>query len=97
MCFWNIPQHVAVCGQCTSSGHPFDDLRNLPDRMIKTLFINLTESSHQLTKLRCQFLQKWSRRAAALNAAEKELHSGMPPHVQRVMEGKKSSGYERVG
>ena len=69
--------------------HPFDELRNLPDRMIRTLFTNLIDSPHQLTKLRCQFLQKWSRRAAALHAAEQELHSGMPPHVKRVMEGKR--------
>ena len=76
--------------------HPFDELRNLPDRMIQTLFINLTASPHQLTKLRCQFLHKWSRRAAALNAAEKELHSGMPSHVQRVMEGKRVLGMKEL-
>ena len=52
--------------------HPFDELRNLPDRMIRILFTNLTESPHQLTKLRCQFLQKRSKRAAALHAAERE-------------------------
>ena len=93
-------KHLCVFGIYRSSSqfvdsarmlwHPFDELRNLPDRMIKSLFINLTESPHQLTKWRCQFLQKWSRRAAVLHVAEKELHQGMPSlHVRRVMEGKR--------
>ena len=69
--------------------HPFDELRNLPDRIIQTLFTNLTGSPHQLAKMRCQFLQKWSRRAAELQTTEKELHRGMPEHVRRVMEGKR--------
>ena len=75
------------CAKCL--WHPFDELRNLPDLMIRSLFKNLTESPHQLAKDRCIFFKKWSGRAANLQVQETELHSAMPLHVGKIMEGKR--------
>ena len=69
--------------------HPFDELRNLPDLMIKSLFINLTSSPHQLAKQRCEFLRKWSHRAKELQADEGKVHNDLTEHVRRVMAGKR--------
>jgi hypothetical protein len=57
--------------------------------MIKSLFTNLTESPHQLAKQRCQFLKRWSIRAAQLQMEELKVHRSMPVHVQRIMKGKR--------
>ena len=75
--------------EARSLWHPFDELRNLPDLMIKSLFINLTSSPHQLSKQRCEFLRRWSKRAKELQTAEDEVHKSMTTHVQRVMEGRR--------
>ena len=75
--------------QARTLWHPFDELRNLPGNMIKSLFKNLTESPHQLAKSRCQFLKKWSNRAACLQDLEKEVHDGMPQHLKNIMQGKR--------
>ena len=90
LCVFGIYRSMSQFVECARSlWHPFDELRNLPDRMIKALFSNLTESPHQLTKLRCQFLRKWASRASILQKAELEVHERMPQHVRRVMEGKR--------
>ena len=57
--------------------------------MIKSLFLNLTESPHLLAKQRCQFLKKWSARAAQLQTEELKVHQSMSVHVQRIMAGKR--------
>ena len=90
LCVFGIYRSMSQFVECARSlWHPFDELRNLPDTMIKALFSNLTESPHQLTKSRCQFLKKWANRAASLQKAERELHDSMPQQVRRVMEGKR--------
>lgn len=70
--------------------HPFDELRNLPDLMIKSLFVNLTSSPHQLAKQRCEFLRKWSNRAKELQTAEGKVHRGLTTHIQQVLAGKRT-------
>ena len=90
LCVFGIYRNMAQFVECARAlWHPFDELRNLPDRMIRALFSNLAEAPHQLTKSRCQFLRKWAKRAASLQTAEHELHESMPQHVRRVMEGKR--------
>eukprot|EP00435_Cladocopium_sp_Y103_P011809 s4361_g3.t1 len=75
--------------QAKTLWHPFDELKNLPDNVIKSIFINLTSSPHQLAKQRCEFLRTWSQRAREMQLDEAALHQSMPVHVRRIMEGKR--------
>ena len=89
LCVFGIYRTMSQFVDCAKTlWHPFDELRNLPDNMIKSLFTNLTESPHQLAKQRCQFLKRWSIRAAQLQMEELKVHRSMPVHVQRIMKGK---------
>ena len=88
LCVFGIYRTMAQFVDCAKTlWHPFDELRNLPDNMIKSLFLNLTESPHLLAKQRCQFLKKWSTRAAQLQTEELKVHQSMSVHVQRIMAG----------
>ena len=90
LCVFGIYRTMAQFVDCAKTlWHPFDELRNLPDNMIKSLFLNLTESPHLLAKQRCQFLKKWSTRAAQLQTEELKVHQSMSVHVQRIMAGKR--------
>ena len=86
LCVFGIYRTMAQFVDCAKTlWHPFDGLRNLPDNMIKSLFLNLTESPRLLAKQRCQFLEKWSARAGQLQTEELKVHQSMSVHVQRIM------------
>ena len=53
--------------------HPFDELRNMPDLMVRALFTNLTSSPHQIFLDRCKFLKKWSTIARAASNPKSTL------------------------
>ena len=69
--------------------HPFDELRNLPDRLIASIFNNITSSPHELAKQRCEFMKHWTCRARELQKDENHLHMSMPEHVRAVLRGKR--------
>ena len=69
--------------------HPFDELKNLPDRLITSIFNNITSSPHELAKQRCKFMTHWTRRARDLQKDENQLHMSMPEHVRAVLKGKR--------
>ena len=71
--------------------HPYDELRNLPDELIHTIFEHLSRSPSQVTSHRMKTLKAWTMRAKAkaLRTLETELHDLMEPDVARIMKSKK--------
>lgn len=49
----------------------------------------LQQPVHVRFKLRANFLAKWLRRSLELKDDEAKLHSTLPAHLQRVLQGKK--------
>ena len=54
--------------------HPYDELMNLPDDLIRCLFLNLTLGLVELTKHRIKTLDSWMQKARALQMRERDLH-----------------------
>ena len=69
--------------------HPFDELRNLPDELVRTIYSQLTSSPSQVTRKRITMLNEWTTRAKALRELETELHNLMEPDIGRIMKPKR--------
>ncbi len=69
--------------------HPYDELVNLPDALIKCIFLNLTLSPHELTKWRIDTLRRWSKMAMDLKKDESELKSKLHPKVKKCLGAKR--------
>ena len=69
--------------------HPYDELVNLPDALIKCIFWNLTLSPHELTKWRIDTLRRWSKMAMDLKKEESELKSKLHPKVRKCLGAKR--------
>ena len=50
---------------------------------------HLLGSPTELSLHRTRFLKKWLQRAKELQSQEDELHASLPPHLRRVLEGKR--------
>ena len=69
--------------------HPFDELHNLPDSMIRVLFKHLTSSPWEITRLRIETLERWTRIARSLLPLEADLHDTMHPSVRQILAPKR--------
>ena len=69
--------------------HPYDELMNLPDDLIRCLFLNLTLGLVELTKHRIKTLDSWTQKARALQMRERDLHKKLNPKVARILKGKR--------
>ena len=84
-CFRSMQQFVEVAKQLW---HPYDELKNLPDPMVKSLFWYLTTSPADITKLRLERLSRWKSLRVQLQPMETKLHEQMHEAVSSVMKGK---------
>ena len=79
-------QFVSVARQIW---HPFDELRNVPDRLILCLFELLTLGPVEIAKLRLAKLKKWRLWAAELEKEETLLKQRLHPSVERIVRPKR--------
>ena len=67
--------------------HPFDELKNLPLRLIASILNDITTSPRGLRKQRCEFMRHWTQRGRELKGEEEKLHMSMPEHFRSVLQG----------
>eukprot|EP00435_Cladocopium_sp_Y103_P036529 s3063_g9.t1 len=84
-CFHSMQQVVSVAKQLW---HPYDELRNLPDPLVKNLFWYLSNSPATVTKHRIACLGRWRQLASELRPMEEKLHAQMDTDVAGVLSGK---------
>ena len=84
--FRSMQQFVSVAKQLW---HPFDELRNLPDCLIRCLFNCLSMGPVEMTKQRIQTLQLWTEWEKELRSDEQKLHDKLHGKVANVLKGKK--------
>ena len=84
--FRSMEQFVQVSQQLW---HPFDELFNLPDDLIRCIFKMLRTSPSELTKYRIEMVQRWTKYARQLEADEKTLRAKLRPEVRAVLKGKR--------
>eukprot|EP00435_Cladocopium_sp_Y103_P038153 s357_g10.t1 len=84
-CYRSQQQFVDVARQLW---HPYDELKNLPDAMIKCLFWYLSSAPADITKYRVEGIHKLQKLNAALTTLETNLHQQMNRDVARVLQGK---------
>ena len=86
LCVFRVYRSMQQFIECARQlWHPFDELRNLPDRLIASIFNNITSSPHELAKQRWEFMRRWTLRARELQTDENNLHMSMPEHVRAVL------------
>eukprot|EP00435_Cladocopium_sp_Y103_P052227 s792_g16.t1 len=69
--------------------HPYDELRNLPDALIVSIFKCLQMGPVEMTRQRMQTLKLWHSWEMELRAAESRLHEQLHPKVAQVLVGKR--------
>ena len=84
-CFRTMQQFVDVSRQIW---HPYDELKNLPDSLVRTLFWYLTTAPSEITKHRINCLTRWRTTEAKLRSLESELHGQMSESVACVLRSK---------
>ena len=84
-CFRSMQQFVDIS---RTLWHPYDELKNLPDTLVRTLFWYLTTSPAVVTKHRLECLARMRALATRFTALEKELHENMCDSVRCVLKGK---------
>ena len=76
--------------------HPFDELRNLPDGLIRCTFKTLTSGMAEVTRHRIEKLTEWSELAKSLSRDEEKLHQTLDPNVAAILKGKRLLLLERL-
>ena len=84
-CYRSMQQFVEVSKQVW---HPYDELKNLPDNMVKVLFWYLTTPPAEITKTRLEHVNRWKLLCRQLQPLETKLHEQMDSAVANVLEGK---------
>ena len=84
-CFRTMQQFVDVSRQIW---HPYDELKNLPDSLVRTLFWYLSTAPSEITKHRINCLTRWRTTEAKLRSLESELHGQMSESVACVLRSK---------
>ena len=64
--------------------HPYDELRHIPDRMIKAIYDQLATA-----RARLKALQQWRTWATELSGEEQQIKRNMPQHTRKIMENKR--------
>lgn len=76
--------------------HPFDDLVQLPDCLIKAIFEQLIHSPLELSKLRIQRLRQWKQWSAELEQRDGELKGRLHDGVRSIIWRKNLGLLERM-
>ena len=76
--------------------HPFDELRHIPDLMVRSIFDLLSNSRLATSRHRLETLQKWRRWACDLKPEEEALRTAMPEHVRQVLHNKRPALLEKL-
>ena len=84
-CYRSMQQFVDVSKQLW---HPYDELKNLPDPLVRTLFWYLHSAPSDITKQRIGCVTRWRSVGAKLRSMESELHKQMSDAVACVLRGK---------
>ena len=84
-CYRSMQQFVDVSKQLW---HPYDELKNLPDPLVRTLFWYLHSAPSDITKQRIACVTRWRSVGAKLRSMESELHKQMSDAVACVLQGK---------
>eukprot|EP00435_Cladocopium_sp_Y103_P014763 s4141_g3.t1 len=74
--------HIQFVRVAKSLWHPFDELRHIPDLMIKAIFEMLSASKLTTARKRLHLLQQWRTWAAELRDEERSIKLKMPAHVR---------------
>ena len=75
--------------EAISRGHPSNICGELAPLMMKAIEDNVNKSAEEIILARASWLKKWIQRAKDLDGEEKRLHSAMPPHRRKILEGKR--------
>ena len=84
-CYRSMQQFVDVSKQLW---HPYDELKNLPDAIVKNLFWYITSSPSTDSKQRLECLTKWMCLQRKLASLEHQLHEQMSTTVGEVLRAK---------
>ena len=76
--------------------HPYDNLAQMPDYLIKCIFEQLTLSPLELSKKRIERLMTWKSWAKELAPRDRELKAALHPDVARVLQPKNLALMERL-
>ena len=69
--------------------HPFDELRHIPDLMIRAIFNLLINSKVDIARQRLNLLQQWRSWAKDLQSTEKGIKKNMTKRVAQIMQNKR--------
>ena len=75
--------------EAIARGHPSNICGELAPLMMKAIEDNVNKSAEEIIMARASWLKKWIQRAKDLDVEEKGLHSAMPPHRRKILEGKR--------
>ena len=76
--------------------HPMSVESCLPEVLHQTIEFLASTSDLEVMKVRMQFVKKWLTRAEQLQPMERELRTGMDPHVSRVTQQKRILLFEEI-
>ena len=78
------------------SEHPFDLYEQVDDLTRSNIFFALSEGPVKLSKWRLQSLIECEKLAGELSSQERDLHAGLPSHLEEVLEGKRLLLFEKL-
>ena len=97
LCVFGIYRSMEEFVTCSKQlWHPFDELRNLPDGLIRCIFKTLTSGMAEVTRHRIEKLTEWSELAKSLSRDEEKLHQTLDPNVAAILKGKRLLLLERL-
>ena len=75
--------------EAISRGHPSNICGELAPLMMKAIEDNVNKPAEETIMARASWLKRWIQRARDLDGEEKALHSAMPSHRRKILEGKR--------
>ena len=79
-----------------SKGHPRNLIARVPEAVQEAIENLLHQPLRVRLKKRTQFFKKWLKRSLELRSQEEELREQMPPHLRRVLKGKRRLLWEEI-
>eukprot|EP00435_Cladocopium_sp_Y103_P017720 s5862_g4.t1 len=87
---------LAFLQQAIWAGHPKDLKRHVGEAMQEVVLDNFHRPPHQLAQKRVDFIRKYTNLAGQLKADELKLRYSMPPHIRKIMVGKRLALFGRM-
>ena len=76
-------------GEAIAKGHPHNLIARVPEASEGAINNLLFSPLHVRLESRANFFAKWLKRSLELKGAEADLHRQLPPHLRKVLQGKK--------